>query len=64
LLQVWSVREQGKTPTLFGYYFYAVESADLEPILSSGSIIFAKEPGNTALLRAGDIVTFRTPEGN
>jgi signal peptidase I len=60
LLQIWSVREQDKTPTMFGYYFYEVESDGAAPLLSSGSIIFAKEPGNTAMLQPGDIVTFLT----
>ncbi len=41
LLELWSVREQDKTPTLFGYYLYDIESDGVEPLLSSGSIIFA-----------------------
>jgi signal peptidase len=51
----------GTLPTLFGYESYVVYSGSMEPTIGVGDIAVVG-PVKADKLRAGDIITFRTPQ--
>ncbi len=59
---VFVARISGKTPSLFGYHVYRVQTDSMEPTLSVGDVILVK---NTAAedIQNGDIITYRCLSG-
>lgn len=51
-------KSNGRTPSVFGYQFYVVQSGSMKPTLNIGTIILSKTPDKPSMLQVGDIVTF------
>lgn len=60
LLSVLSARANGKTPEVFGYRLYVVQSSSMSPTLEVGSMFISKNPGDAENLKQGDIITFES----
>lgn len=63
LLSVLSARVNGKTPEVFGYRLYVVQSSSMSPTLEVGSMFISKTPSDTGNLKQGDIITFESTSG-
>jgi signal peptidase len=63
LLSVLSARVNGKTPEVFGYRLYVVQSSSMSPTLEVGSMFVSKKPGDAENLKQGDIITFESSSG-
>lgn len=59
---LFAVRMSGKTPSLFGYSVYRVQSGSMEPKLSVGDVILVKscDPED---IHMGDIITYKVTHG-
>lgn len=65
LVSVYIAKSRGEVPKILGgFSLFVVESGSMEPTLTVGSVIVAKEPNDVRSLKTGDIVTFRTPSGH
>lgn len=60
LLSVMSARAHGKTPEVFGYRIYVVQSSSMSPTLKVGSMFIAKHPADPQNLNVDDIITFES----
>lgn len=47
-------------PQVFGLQMYEVLSGSMEPIISTGSVIFDKPNVDAKSLKAGDVITYKT----
>jgi len=63
LLSVLSARVNGRTPEVFGYRLYVVQSSSMSPTLEVGSMFVSKRPGDADNLKQGDIITFESNNG-
>lgn len=63
LLSVLLARVNGKTPEVFGYRLYVVQSSSMSPTLEVGSMFVSKNPANARNLKQGDIITFESDSG-
>lgn len=58
LVSVLTMKENGKTPEVFGYRLYIIESGSMDPTLHVGSVILSKHPKDPSKLTKDDIITF------
>jgi len=58
LASVLMAKANGKTPEVFGFQLYRIESGSMEPTLRVGALIFSHKPEDPAVLETGDIITF------
>lgn len=63
LYQVISVKRAGKTPSLYGYYLFSIETESMSPTLPVGSVFMAHRPSEASTLKVGTIVTFKNLKG-
>lgn len=56
-------RIMGKTPSVFGYYFFRVTSDSMEPTLQVGDVILVHS-ANAEDIHKDDIITFKSKEGS
>ena len=55
-----TAKANGKTPSLFGYRLFIVESGSMQPTFDIGTVILSKEPSDPSNLSVGDVVTFKS----
>ncbi len=58
LILILLAKSGGKTPVVFGFQLYEIESASMDPTLPVGSIILSQTPEDADSLKVGDIITF------
>jgi len=63
LASVLVTRANGKTPQVFGYQLYRIESGSMDPTLGVGTLILSHSPENAAGLKKDDIITFVSSDG-
>jgi len=63
LVSVLTARTAGKTPAVFGYQIYRIESGSMEPTLPVGSMILSHNPKDSSSLKKDDIITFINSDG-
>lgn len=63
LVNILLVKESGRTPELFGFRLYRIETGSMDPTLPVGSIIFSGNPGDASGLQKDQIITFVRPDG-
>jgi len=63
LISVLTMKENGKTPEVFGYRLYIIESGSMDPTLHVGSVILSKHPKDPSKLTENDIITFERSDG-
>jgi len=63
LVNILLVKESGRTPELFGFRLYRIETGSMDPTLPVGSIIFSGSPGDASGLKKDQIITFVRPDG-
>lgn len=63
LLSVLSAKQNGKTPEVFGYRLYSVQSGSMEPTFDIGAILISVHPKDPSELSTGDIITFVNSRG-
>lgn len=63
LASVLMAKSNGKTPEVFGFQLYRIESGSMEPTLRVGALIFSHRPQDPSSLVKGDIITFTNSDG-
>lgn len=63
LASVLMAKANGKTPEVFGFQLYRIESGSMDPTLPVGTLIFSRKPGDPSSLAKGDIITFTNSDG-
>jgi len=63
LISVLSAKENGKTPQIFGYQLYNIETGSMEPTLRVGALILSQKPKDASDLKVDDIITFTSSKG-
>jgi signal peptidase len=63
LLSVLSAKQTGKTPEVFGYRLYTVQSGSMEPTFKIGALLISVHPKDPSDLSEGDIITFINSRG-
>ena len=63
LVSILMSEKNGESPSFFGYQLYVVESGSMKPTLNVGTVILSRKPQDSAALKVGDIVTFKTLSG-
>jgi len=56
-------RADGRTPQVFGYQLYRIESGSMDPTLKVGALILSHSPPNASELKKDDIITFINSDG-
>jgi len=63
LFSVLSAKADGKTPEVFGYRLYVIESGSMDPTLRVGALILSHRPKDASDLKKDDIITFISSKG-
>ena len=63
LISVLTMKENGKTPEVFGFRLYVIESGSMDPTLHVGSVILSKHPKDPSKLEKDDIITYERADG-
>lgn len=63
LFSVLSAKANGKTPEVFGYRLYVIESGSMDPTLRVGALILSHNPKDASDLKKDDIITFVSSDG-
>jgi signal peptidase I len=58
LASVLVAKSSGKTPSVFGYQLYVVQSGSMIPTFNIGTVILSKTPDDPSALKKGNIITF------
>lgn len=58
IIGIWMDKAAGRTPKLFGYQIYHIESGSMEPTLPTGSLIISSEISKEDNLNIGDVITY------
>ena len=63
LLQIFVARANNRTPDVFGYQVYVVQTGSMDPTLPVGSVIVSKKPGDPSAIGQNSIISFLNSKG-